>query len=920
MKKTILISALLVGVLMQPANGAIGNASENDHLLAAEQFLEEGKISPAISQLKSALRDDPNDVDARYLLGTVYLFISEGAAAEDELRAAYAAGMQTDDLRERLGEALLLQRKYQQLLDEILVDGLTSYQRAVVLSLRGRAWMGLQNYDEAQQAFIKAEQTSPELVAPKLGLVRLLVDAGNLAEAGQKVAEALAVDPVNRRSLLLQAELLRMSGKPLQAVDNFSQLLDRYPNFVEALLGRAASYLDSNKDGDAQTDLDRVFELNNRYPLAFQLAAMVLAKKQDYEAATSMLDRAGASLDSHPPAMFLRGLIAYSTNQPGQALYHLNRYVEAAPENANGRRLLGALLIRQSDYDKASQVLEPLLHDGQKHGRVFAMAASAQLGLQKFDRAVALFERAVALSPDMPIYRTQLALARLTAGQSETAVGELQAAVDASPEGTQASVVLARIHLANGEFDAVLAIALQLIDAAPDRPMGHNLQGAALLGLKDNEAATKAFKAALASDPTYFPAVQNLARMEIANGDIAAAKARFLDVLKNDESHEQAMIELSDIYLRGHDREAAREWLQKAMDINPASGLPALKLANMLIDDGNFEAAERAIQSLEVNLATEPRTIEMRARLHMLMGNPAAAAMGYARLVDALPTNASAWHALGKAQIDSGDIGSAQASFLRALELDPALSEAVLELINLEMDRDRFEEALEISTSLQASNPGDALGDILVGHVLARMGRQPEALAVLRSAEGKVRTAEMVLRLFNGYRQVPASVRAYGVVEGWLARHPDDTNTRRIIAVSYLQAAQYAEAARHYRLLQKADPQNPALLNNLAWLYQHLGDTRAVSVVSDAYRLQPGALAIMDTYGWVMVAQGDLQAGVDVLEQAWVRSPESRSVRYHLALGRTKQGRAGDACDLLANILAEREGFAERPAAQALYT
>ena len=54
----------------------------------AKDYLEKGNFKSAVIQLKNAIRADPNNVQARYDLATIYLRGRDGASAEKELKAA----------------------------------------------------------------------------------------------------------------------------------------------------------------------------------------------------------------------------------------------------------------------------------------------------------------------------------------------------------------------------------------------------------------------------------------------------------------------------------------------------------------------------------------------------------------------------------------------------------------------------------------------------------------------------------------------------------------------------------------------------------------------------------------------------------------------------------------------------------------
>ena len=122
----------------------------------------------------------------------------------------------------------------------------------------------------------------------------------------------------------------------------------------------------------------------------------------------------------------------------------------------------------------------------------------------------------------------------------------------------------------------------------------------------------------------------------------------------------------------------------------------------------------------------------------------------------------------------------------------------------------------------------------------------------------------------------------------------------------------------HHQKLKEQDGNNPMILNNLAWLYQSVGDPRALAEARRAYELSPRAAVVKDTYGWVLVSQGSVDQGVKLLEEATALAPDEPEIQYHLALGRVKQGRKDDACALLETIMESDADFHQREDARKL--
>jgi len=126
-----------------------------------------------------------------------------------------------------------------------------------------------------------------------------------------------------------------------------------------------------------------------------------------------------------------------------------------------------------------------------------------------------------------------------------------------------------------------------------------------------------------------------------------------------------------------------------------------------------------------------------------------------------------------------------------------------------------------------------------------------------------------------------------------------------------MAAKQFKPAIANFETVLKKSPTNVLALNNLAWAYQQEKDARALPTAEQAAKLAPDSPAVMDTLGWILVEQGDLKRGIQVLEQASSRAPEANDIRYHLAFGLNKAGDKAKARKQIEQALANGKSFAQ---------
>ena len=105
----------------------------------------------------------------------------------------------------------------------------------------------------------------------------------------------------------------------------------------------------------------------------------------------------------------------------------------------------------------------------------------------------------------------------------------------------------------------------------------------------------------------------------------------------------------------------------------------------------------------------------------------------------------------------------------------------------------------------------------------------------------------------------------------------------------------YAGAVRHYRVLLEAQPDNAAVLNNLAWVAGQLKDPKAIDYAEKANKLAPDQPAVMDTLAVILVEKGDSARAVELFKKALELAPQASQIRLNYARALIKVGQKGEA-------------------------
>ena len=515
-------------------------ASESDEYLAeARAYLAKGKSREAVIQLKNALKSDPSNANARLILGMVYLKTGDAAGAAKELARAGRLGMPKQKWLVGLGQALIMQKDYRGVLEQIEPDeSMEAEQRATALAIRGNAYIGLGDRASATAAYEEALAVQKSNPLARLGKARLLLQEGELDQAVQQFTEVLVDYPEHAETLLARGDLYRGQGKYQEAIADFDVVIEQAPHDVRAYIGRALANVALGKREEARKDIDVLNKRADQLPITHYLAALVAFQDQDFDKASRELQLVLRSAPNNYQAQLLYGIVSYARGEYRIAEDYLARALQRGQANFQLAKLLGASRLKLKNYQGALEVLEPLLEDeAAVDAQTLALLGTAYMLSGDSAKGTEYMDQAVKLAPDQAFLRTQLAAGHIALGDTESAISTLQAAVDLGQDLIQADVLLVLSYLERKQFEKAVQAAADLEQRMPDSPIPANLTGLAYLAQNKFDEAEKKFNEALSIDTGFVVADMNLARLSMAAGKPDEARRHYQDVLKKDPEH-----------------------------------------------------------------------------------------------------------------------------------------------------------------------------------------------------------------------------------------------------------------------------------------------------------------------------------------------------------------------------------------------
>jgi putative PEP-CTERM system TPR-repeat lipoprotein len=894
-----------------------------------------GDLRAAQIELRNAVRNNPNDANARALLARASLDLGDGDTAEKEARAALERGFDRVEGTALLLRAYLTLNRPEQLLRDFPAPTATPPDALSgrIAAARAMALLNLDRADDARAMVEAGLRFAPEAVDTNLAAAALALAGGDPAAAEAAVDRALQTEPANVAALLRKGGLQLDRNEATGAITSFSSVLTAMPGSLTARLRRAEAKIRLNDDAGARQDVDTVLRVAPTAPLANYMSAMLLGRARDWKALDETLLKLGPALTNFPDGLLMLAIAKQQLGQTEQAEDAARRHYARRPDDARGAKLLASMELTANRPDAAAGTLQRLAQRGAADAEAMDMLGRALAATGRRQEAEAALAQAAQLAPNNAVVLARLALARFGLDNADGAIEAARRSLALDPNQVTAREVLAASLLIEGELDRAREELAKLPSGAQDREVAGILDGTIKLLRLDLDGARAAFAGLAQRHPGSVRARLSLARVAGQQGRVEEAEALLAEVLRLQPGNADAAGRLATSALSGAPRAAvARGLLETAQAANPTEISLALVLANVYMRSNE---PARAVALLEAPAIRERRSglavPLMLADAHAMQDNWPQAEAALRQAVAEDPTSSVARRRLSSVLARAGNNQAAEAVVMEGLRNRPndaLLQQTLVELVRTVRDLDA---ALEVADRLGRSTASRPASMSLRGDLLFAAGRAEEAAHAYAAAFAEAPSSLLAQRAALAWQAAGKRDEAAAALTAWVERTPTDMQALSILAQIDLASGRNTEAEARLEKVVAEAPRDGVALNNLAWLLQGRADAataegtaqlaRARDLAERAYFVRPSP-ETADTLGWIMVRSGEAAKGLPLLRQAAVaqavQQRQDLGILFRLATALSETDDKPAARRLLEGMLATPTAFPDRAAAEAL--
>jgi tetratricopeptide (TPR) repeat protein len=386
------------------------------------------------------------------------------------------------------------------------------------------------------------------------------------------------------------------------------------------------------------------------------------------------------------------------------AILQFRNAAQATPKNPEIYYQLAVAYLTVGDAREGIRALRKTIELNPKHS--LAQIRLSQLMLSTNDQSLSQearkrLEGVLQDTPDNPNALHALALTDLQMGQFQEASQKLERALAGAPKELILSATLADAKLQQKDPKGAEAVLLKAIEDAPKSPEARVLLGRFYIFQQRIAEAEQQFQSALGLEPNHIQGLLSMATLQNASGRKAEAEQTFKKLSGlHDKNYEHAHAYF--LFVNGKQDEAVKE-LEAIYNRDPQDRPTRTRLVAAYRAVNRIQDARKILDAALKKNSKDLDCLLQRAELTVAEGKYQDAEMDLNQVLHLKPDSAELHYALSRLQALRGSPLKQREELFEALRLNPFLLPVRMDLINLLLNMNAAQTALELADSAPES-------------------------------------------------------------------------------------------------------------------------------------------------------------------------------------------------------------------------
>jgi len=376
-------------------------------------------------------------------------------------------------------------------------------------------------------------------------------------------------------------------------------------------------------------------------------------------------------------------------------------------------------------------------------------------------------------------------------------------------------------------------------------------------------------------------------------GNWQDAERWYRRALDADPKNREALERLGRMALQRNDTAAAREWLQKAVELGSRDAAVPNQLG---VANARMKRFDEAIACFEQAAKLDPRSAEPHynwGNALSAQGKPEEAIQQFRAAAANMPDSPEIHYNLANGCRDLGRLNEAVEGYRQTLRLKPDHFKAANNLGNVLRDQGKLSEAVEVFNAILAAKPDYAHGRHNLGVTLLAQHRTAEAIAQFREAL-RLKPDLVVARtsLGKALAEEGRGDEALPILQSAQSQGKDTSEALLRLAEQMRLAGRYDEAIAGIKAVLEARADFAAAHNDLGLVWFSKQDYRqAIDCYRQAIQIQPDLAEAHSNLAIALLVTGDVPGGLAAINAALRIKPDFAAAHLNRAVTWLRMGR-----------------------------
>ena len=586
----------------------------------------------------------------------------------------------------------------------------------------------------------------------------------------------------------------------------------------------------------------------------------------------------------------------------------LTRIRDSNPRYMNGRILLANILLAANRIDEALEDARDIVELAPDDARAHAIMGAVQFRLGDLEAARQSVEKALLLDPkseDATLVKARILVAE---EKYSEALDVLDKILAATPDNASHYVMKLGIYEELGDQSAVLQTYTEMVKQFPDNVaferalVRHHTQSGNL------DQAELLLKRSVEENPQSIEEKLRLVGFLTRHRSSDKSIGLLNTYIEQDSDEYRFRFALAELYLRDNQTEQAIDIYKGIVrddEVQP-NGLQARNvLARIYLLAGMLADSKALIDEVLTHDKNNENAQLVLARFNLAEGKQNDAVTNLRTVLRDNPTSIEALTLLGRAQAEAGASNLAIESLTSAFEMNPASADVAGQLVRLLVRTGQPEQADEILwKSIKAGNESVEALRLLtqVSLMLGKWGQAEQLAQRLNSVEGEEARAQQALGLvYHGREQQDESILAFR-----RAYELDPQVAEPVVALvkSYVKDGKVEKAKSFLQSVVAESPENSTAYHLLGQLSLRDKDVQAaIGYFEKVIEVAPGFELGYLSLGSIYLRENKLSKAEAIFTSGVKAVPASLTLSINQALVVEGQGKFDRAIELYEGLL-----------------